>query len=148
MTVQEAVTRLQSQGNYTIVVNSEVVDLQKRITVSAKDQPLDKVLAQIFAGQNVEFVINGNSVSVNRKSAQPASQETSFHGFVTDRNGEPLIGASVFEKKSGKYALTDEKGAFFMDGIRFPATFTVSYLGFDDQEVTLTGRERANPTPL
>ena len=142
VTVQEAVTRLQSQGNYTIVVNSEVVDLQKRITVSAKDQPLDKVLAQIFAGQNVEFVINGNSVSVNRKSAQPASQETSFHGFVTDRNGEPLIGASVFEKKSGKYALTDEKGAFFMDGIRFPATFTVSYLGFDDQEVTLTGRER------
>ena len=78
VTVQEAVTRLQSQGNYTIVVNSEVVDLQKRITVSAKDQPLDKVLAQIFAGQNVEFVINGNSVSVNRKSAQPASQETSF----------------------------------------------------------------------
>ena len=31
VTVQEAVTRLQSQGNYTIVVNSEAVDLQKRI---------------------------------------------------------------------------------------------------------------------
>lgn len=143
VTVQEAVTRLQSQGNYTIVVNSEAVDLQKRISVSAQDQPLDKVLAQIFAGQNVEFVISGNSVSVNRKAAQPASaRKTSFEGFVTDRSGEPLIGASVMDKKSGKYALTDEKGSFFLDGISFPATLTLSYLGFDDQEVVLSGRER------
>ena len=143
VTVQEAVTRLQSQGNYTIVVNSEAVDLQKRISVSAQDQPLDKVLAQIFAGQNVEFVISGNSVSVNRKAAQPASpRKTSLEGFVADRSGEPLIGASVMDKKSGKYALTDDKGAFFMDGITFPTTFTVSYLGFDDQEVSMTGYER------
>ena len=52
VTVQEAVTRLQSQGNYTIVVNSEVVDLQKRISVNAQEVPLSKVLAQIFAGQS------------------------------------------------------------------------------------------------
>ena len=144
VTVLEAVTRLQSQGNFTIVINSEEVDLQKRVSVSATDAPLNQVLAQIFAGQDVDFAVNGNSVSVNRhKAAAPqVPQKTSLEGFVTDRNGEPLIGASVIEKKTGKYALTDEAGAFYLDGITFPATFTVSYLGFEDQKVTLTGWER------
>ena len=33
VSVQEAVTILQSQGNYTIVINADDVDLQKRISV-------------------------------------------------------------------------------------------------------------------
>ena len=41
VSVQEAVTILQSQGNYTIVINADDVDLQKRISVSAKDAPLE-----------------------------------------------------------------------------------------------------------
>ena len=144
-TVQEAVTRLQSQGNYTIVINAENVDLQKRISVSAKDAPLSEVLAQIFAGQNLDFSISGNTVSVTRhkaaSQAPAAPVKSSFRGTVSDKNGEPLIGASLVEKNSGKYALTDEKGEFVFDEIAFPAVLTVSYLGFSDQDYALTGRE-------
>jgi TonB-linked SusC/RagA family outer membrane protein len=145
VTVQEAVTQLQSQGNYTIVINSDDVDLQKRVSVSAKDAPLSEVLAQIFAGQNMDFSVNGNTVSVTRHKAvaqapaQPVRQP--FRGTVTDRSGEPLIGASLIDKNSGSYALTDEKGEFSFDGITFPAVLTVSYLGFSDQDFALTGKE-------
>ena len=72
-TVQEAVTQLQSQGNYTIVINSDDVDLGRKINVSAKDAPLSEVVAQIFAGQDLDFEINGNTVSVVRRKAQPAA---------------------------------------------------------------------------
>ena len=145
VTVQEAVTQLQSQGNYTIVINSDDVDLQKRISVSAKDAPLKDVLAQIFSGQNMDFSVSGNTVSVTRHKAvaqapaQPVRMP--FRGTVTDRSGEPLIGASLIDKNSGAYALTDEKGEFSFDGITFPAVLTVSYLGFSDQDVSLSGRE-------
>ena len=145
VTVQEAVTQLQSQGNYTIVINSDDVDLQKRVSVSAKDAPLSEVLAQIFAGQNMDFSVSGNTVSVTRHKAvaqapaQPVRQP--FRGTVTDRSGEPLIGASLIDKNSGSYALTDEKGEFSFDGITFPAVLTVSYLGFSDQDFALTGKE-------
>ena len=71
VTVQEAVTQLQSQGNYTIVINSDDVDLQKRISVSAKDASLSEVLAQIFKGQDLDFSVNSNTVSVNRRKASP-----------------------------------------------------------------------------
>lgn len=143
VTVQEAVTQLQSQGNYTIVINSDEVNLQKRISVSAKDAPLSEVLAQIFAGQNMDFAIDGNSVSVTKHKvqAQQPSAKQAFRGIVTDQNGEPLIGASLIEKASGKYAITDDGGAFSLDGLNYPATLTVSYLGYNDTEVQLSGRE-------
>ena len=58
VTVQEAVTKLQAQGHFTIVILSDDVDLQKRVSVSAKDAPLSDVLDQIFAGQKLDYSIN------------------------------------------------------------------------------------------
>ena len=140
VTVQEAVTQLQSQGNYTIVINSDDVDLQKRISVSAKDASLSEVLAQIFKGQDLDFSVNSNTVSVNRRKASPqvSSARPSLRGIVVDRYGDPLIGASIFVKGTRKYALTDASGAFVLEDTDYPAVLTVSYMGYDDKEVTLT----------
>ena len=82
VSVQEAVTILQSQGNYTIVINADDVDLQKRVSVSAKDAPLSEVLSQIFAGQNLDFAVTGNTVSVTR--SKPAYQNA-----TQGRGGRP-----------------------------------------------------------
>ena len=145
VSVQEAVTILQSQGNYTIVINADDVDLQKRISVSAKDAPLSEVLSQIFAGQNLDFSVNGNTVSVGPHKSAPAPvslpAKMSLKGTVTDRSGEPLIGASLVVKGTNKYALSDETGAYSLDDIPVPATVTVSFVGFDDTEIALSGRE-------
>ena len=141
-TVQEAVTVLQSQGNYTIVINSDEVDLGRRISVSAKDAPLSEVIAQIFAGQDLDFEIKGNTVSVFRHKAATGPVKGNLKGVVTDREGESLIGAYVQVKGTSLYAITDNDGAFSINGITWPAVLSVSYIGFDDQEVTLNGRER------
>ena len=71
VTVLEAVTRLQSQGNFTIVINSEEVDLQKRVSVSATDAPLNQVLAQIFAGQDA---LSAEEAAQHRAFAELADQ--------------------------------------------------------------------------
>ena len=90
-TVQEAVTVLQSQGNYTIVINSDEVDLGRRISVSAKDAPLSEVIAQIFAGQNLDFEIKGNTVSVfKHKTTASGPVKGNLKGTVTDREGDTV----------------------------------------------------------
>ena len=149
VSVQEAVTQLQSQGNYTIVISADDVDLQRRVSVSAKDMPLTEVLSQIFKGQDLDFSIHGNTVSVTRhKTVASVPGKNSLRGVVLDRSGEPLIGASLVDKASGAYAISDENGAFTMTGITLPTVLTVSYLGFDDQEVSVTGKERQPITIL
>ncbi|MCR5519710.1 MAG: TonB-dependent receptor [Bacteroidales bacterium] len=141
VTVQEAVTQLQSQGNYTIIINSGDVDLQKRVSVSAKNASLNDVLTQIFSGQKVDFSVNGNTVSVNRQKNVAAPAKKVFSGKVLDENGEPLMGASVLVKESGQFATTDIDGQFSLEDLKFPASITVFFLGYDDYTVTLDGNE-------
>ncbi len=70
-----------------------------------------------------------------------AQNEPDWAGRVVDLSGEPLIGASVLVKGTPQYALTDEQGGFTLPGLQFPAVLTVSYIGFSDLEVSLTGAE-------
>ncbi len=74
VTVQEAITALNQTESYSIILNSDAVDLNRKVSVSAQNAPITEVLAQVFAGQNVDFVINGHSISVIAARPQPQSQ--------------------------------------------------------------------------
>ena len=70
-----------------------------------------------------------------------ASAQTQFGGKVLDPNGDPLIGASVMVKGTSTGFITDVDGSFSMKGVHFPATVVVSYIGYQDKEIVLTGNE-------
>ena len=53
VTVQEAVTSLNRTENYSILVSSDEVDLNKRISISAQNATIREILDQVFAGQEV-----------------------------------------------------------------------------------------------
>ena len=75
VTVQEAITALNQTESYSIILNSDAVDLNRKVSVSAQNAPITEVLAQVFAGQNVDFVINGHSISVIAARTKPQSQQ-------------------------------------------------------------------------
>ena len=93
---------LNRETRYSFSLEAEVVDLTKKVSVSAKDASLDSVLSQIFAGQNVKWNVEGQTITVSRKQEIPSSKskehqkETlTVRGFVSDENGEPLPGAGL-----------------------------------------------------
>ena len=148
VTVQEAITALNQSENYSIILNADEVDLGKRINVSAKDATIGEVLDQVFAGQNVSYTIEGNRISVTRK--QPAVQETpvgqtkrTIKGTVMDSEGEPLVGASLMIAGTKQGFLTDLDGNYEMTGVSFPATVIVSFIGYADTEIKMTGNEKS-----
>ncbi len=57
--VRKAVEYLQREYNYSISVRTDEVDINRVVTVKAQRAALTEVLDQIFAGQAVEYVING-----------------------------------------------------------------------------------------
>lgn len=50
VTVKRAIAALQ-QSHYSLTVDASQIDMERRITVAAEDEPIENVLAQIFAGQ-------------------------------------------------------------------------------------------------
>lgn len=62
-------------------------------------------------------------------------------GKVVDSDGEVLVGAGILVKGTNQGFITDFDGNFTLSGVKYPATLVVSYIGYDDTEVVLTGKE-------
>jgi outer membrane receptor protein involved in Fe transport len=59
-------------------------------------------------------------------------------GVVKDESGQTLPGATVVEKGSAKYALTDIDGKFSIPAAKeFPFTLQISITGFQQQEIEI-----------
>ena len=71
-----------------------------------------------------------------------AQQQTKGHvkGRVLDKDGEPIIGATVTVKGTGQNAVTDIDGNFTIEAPE-GATVVVSYIGFQNQEFKANGNE-------
>lgn len=67
------------------------------------------------------------------------AQKITVHGTVVDETGEALIGATVMEKGTTTGTATDFDGKFELN-VPAQATLTVSYVGYDAQEVAVNGQ--------
>ena len=67
------------------------------------------------------------------------AQKITVHGYVDDTTGEPLIGATVIEKGTTNGTATDIDGNFTIS-VDPNATLEFSYVGYNPQEVKVSGR--------
>lgn len=70
----------------------------------------------------------------------------SVSGTVTDQDGEPLIGVNIQVKGSDKGTATDFDGNFILEDIDENAVLVVSYIGYQTQEVAVSGRSELTVT--
>ncbi len=61
-------------------------------------------------------------------------------GKIVDKEGEPVIGASVFDKTTKKGTSADLDGKFVLTGVSPNSTLKISAVGFEPQEIALNGR--------
>lgn len=70
--------------------------------------------------------------------AYSANAQT-LNGKVKNKDGAPLIGAYItVPAEKGLGAITDEEGEFNIQVPSLPITLLVSYLGYDEQKITVT----------
>ena len=100
VTVKRAIAALQ-QSHYSLTVDASQIDMERRITVAAEDEPIENVLAQIFAGQDVSYEINGRSIVVTRRAVPRVAEKAvsrTLSGVVRDDKGATIVGATVVVK--------------------------------------------------
>lgn len=69
-----------------------------------------------------------------------AYAQSKVNGQVTDKTGEPIIGASVMVQGSNIGGVTDINGNFTINNVPSKAILKVSYVGYVSQNVALNGR--------
>lgn len=151
VTVKSAMNELTRKSGYSFVFSSDDVNTQHIVSVSANNSELSSVVKQILKGQrNVQWKIEGKNIIVYKDTTNGAAntKQTGLNqkagvvkGTIVDAKGEPIIGASVLVKgENGKGAVSDIDGNFTLD-VPAGAVLTISYLGYDTQDVKAqTGR--------
>lgn len=145
VTLEEAITALNKTGNYSIVLNSDKVDLAKIVSVNASKASIDDVMKQLLAGQNLSYSIDGNKIVI---SSLPAVSENKslanqpivckVSGKVSNQAGEPLIGAGVIVKgNKTRGCITDSEGNYTIS-VNKGDVLVFNYLGFVDKEYEIT----------
>jgi len=77
-----------------------------------------------------------------------AQENSSVEGTVIDINDETVIGASVSEKGTTNATITNIDGNFRLNVSSPDATLVISYIGYETQEIPLSGRTNLRITLL
>ena len=145
--VGDVLAMIEASTPYIFFYNTADVDKSRKVTLEFTDADLTTVLGKLFEGQENSFKIDGRQVYITKKAAAGAapqatrSNPTRLSGYVTDREGEPLPGAAIMVKGSKRGVMTDENGAFTIDGIKVGTVLVASSLGMEDLEFTFTGQD-------
>lgn len=139
VTVNNAITKFKKATGYSFVFNSNIVDTGKVISVNAKNQPLKSVVDQILAGQNLDYEINGKFIIIKGKRSATSDQDTNARlrkgnyfkasGQITDKNGEPVIGATVMQQGTNNVTITDLEGKYVLE-VPVGSKLEISSMGF------------------
>jgi len=136
---------IKKQTGYIFFYEKNVLDGTTKVSINIKDANISDVLDLCLKGQNLTYVIAGNTIGLKksylkvstepdqRQNASPAPPVT-ITGKVTDSVGTPLINATVAVKGTTKATITDDKGEFTISA-NVGDQLIISYVGYNSKEV-------------
>ena len=102
------------------------------------DQPLRRVLNEILAGTALSYRVIGDQVLLIPRPEEVIDQYYTISGFVSDAaTGESLIGANIIDIYSQQGTVSNEYGFFSLNLPRGWIDVRISYLGYENQQITL-----------
>lgn len=147
-TVKQVFDYIERHSKYVFVYDQHVKNLlTKKVNVATKGKSVEDILAAVCSQTGLKYHINDRQVTislgekVNKKTFQRESNRTAgrkIKGVVGDGNNEPLIGATVKVKGTNIVTVTDMDGNFELE-VPSGAELVVSYIGFNDQTVKISG---------
>lgn len=134
---------IEQQSEYHFFYDYPLLQRAAKVSLNVKDASLDQVLDLCFKDQPFSYSVVGSLIVVKAKD-QSRSEEDSkpqikvdAQGVVYNESGQPLSGANVTLKETGRGTITNALGEFAYPGIPVGATLTISYTGYAPQNIKI-----------
>ena len=134
---RRVLSAIERQSSYHFVYSERKVPALQKVNVNVTDEDVLKVLDIILASSGFTYTELANHLVV----IAPVNEIVSVikvSGHVTGEKGEPLPGATVMVKGSTAGTPTED-GGFFSLETPANSTLVVSYIGYQTQEVKVSG---------
>lgn len=140
-----ALRRVEKLSGVPILFNYE--DLNYNVTLRATNQTPVDVVKSIISGHPLKMVENTDYLAIvkdeNSQMAQQVPTNASkITGYVSDTEGQPVVGAIVRDRVNNVNTITDANGKFSLPAKSERIQIEVSYLGM--RRTTWRGRQGAH----
>ena len=147
-TMESVLGRIEQVADVKFIYSPQVVEVSRRISVQARNEPLGDVLNGLFRPVQVVYEVVGKQIVLRKaatgflplEGAAPAA--VTVTGRVSDEKGEGLPGVNVLLKGTTTGTTTDADGNYALnvpDAIE-GGTLVFSFIGYLTQEVPISNR--------
>lgn len=144
---QKVLNEIEKQTDYLFVYNAEEVNLNRKTSVTVSNETVAAVLSDVFDNTDIVYAMEGSNIFLMRKeknsTASPQQNGRKIMGRVTDKTGEPIIGANVVVKGTTTGTVTDFEGNYVLE-VPNNATVQISYIGYLSQNITIGNQKEIN----
>lgn len=140
--LSEALNAVRKISQINLLYSVDDVNKFPVVTINVTNRPLSEVLNRLLDGTDMKFSVEKNTIIIKRKTPAEHSPgkniDTTVHvrGVVLNFKGQPLTGASVVDKVSGRSVITDGAGRYALQTPR-RTSLTITYVGMKPQTVNI-----------
>lgn len=149
LTIQNVFDKIERQSGFSIFYSMNEHALNKRVDINIKNRRVNDVLDIVLKGTNLTYTVKDKIIIIHPKEKSTESnssfqiKEITIKGAVTDKNGNPLLGATVSIKGTPKGTITDNDGKYTII-VNKGNTLLFSYVGMQTQEIKINTQSLVN----
>ncbi|RPE13165.1 SusC/RagA family TonB-linked outer membrane protein [Chitinophaga lutea] len=151
VTLDKALQDISTQSGYNIFYKKEWMKNARKVTAKFTNSVVKDALKTVLEGQPFHFEIVGKQIIIipaksdnTEKSAKLANPSLTVIGKITNDNDEPLPAATVINKRTEEGTQSNAAGLYTIRNVLPDDILTVSYLGYQTEEVTKGDRNYIN----
>ncbi len=137
--------KIENLSEFYFLYNEKLIDANRKVSIDAKDEKIEELLAALFSGTDVGFSILDRKI-ILAPAYLSAEQQISkkVSGKVTDSSGATLPGVSVVVKGTTIGIITDSDGKYALTGVPDNATLQFTFVGMKGQEIKVGNQTTIN----
>ncbi len=132
----DVLDEIESKTEFFILFNEKLIDTDRMVEMSVKNEKIDEVLDQLFERTDVVYtIIDRKIILAPSFLSENEQQQKSVSGKVTDESGDPLPGVTVVIKGTVNGTITDMNGNYSISNVPENATLQFSFIGMETQGI-------------
>jgi TonB-linked outer membrane protein, SusC/RagA family len=142
VSLKDVLREIEEKSDFYFLYNNDLIDVNRSVTIDAKDEKIQDVLSQLFADKTVSFLVKDRQIVLSPAGTVNAfaQQKRTVSGKVVDSTGGALPGVSVVLKGTTNGTITDMDGKFALSNIPENGTLQFSFVGMKLQEIPVEGK--------
>ncbi|MGV8095461.1 MAG: SusC/RagA family TonB-linked outer membrane protein [Mangrovibacterium sp.] len=158
LSLPEILSSIEEKSEFIFIYNANVVNMEVKKSISARNEKIEKILELLFEGTDVEYEIDDRQIFLYKskdlekkelidKKIEPDQslqlpEKKTIQGKVTDTKGQPIPGTTVLVKGTNIGTVTNPDGLFTLEIPVESKILAFSFVGYESQEILIGNKNR------